>query len=59
VSIVTDCTQVVAIIDIDCAELSGFGEEDRIALEKLAFMLNKSCDFPLLSDLTAGTSRAT
>jgi L-methionine (R)-S-oxide reductase len=50
VSIVTDCVpQVVAIIDIDCAELSGFGEEDRIALEKLAFILNKSCDFPLLS----------
>jgi L-methionine (R)-S-oxide reductase len=42
--------KVVAIIDIDCAEPSGFGDEDRTALEKLADLLSKSCDFPLSID---------
>jgi L-methionine (R)-S-oxide reductase len=37
--------QVVAIIDIDCAELDGFGSEDREALEDLAELLAQSCDF--------------
>jgi L-methionine (R)-S-oxide reductase len=37
--------QVVAIIDIDCAELNGFDEEDRVALEELAELLAQSCDF--------------
>ena len=46
---VADVPKVVAIIDVDCAEPSGFGEEDRNALEKLAVLLSKSCDFPLLS----------
>jgi len=36
---------VVAIIDIDCAELNGFTEEDQDALEELADLLAQSCDF--------------
>jgi len=41
--------KVVAIIDVDCAEVDGFGEDDRNALEMIAGLLSKSCDFPLLS----------
>lgn len=37
--------QVVAIIDIDCAELNGFTEEDQVVLEELAQLLADSCDF--------------
>jgi L-methionine (R)-S-oxide reductase len=37
--------KVVAIIDIDCAELSGFDAEDRERLEELARLLAESCDF--------------
>lgn len=43
--IYADESQVKAIIDIDCAELNGFDEEDQAALEKLADLLAKSCDF--------------
>lgn len=37
--------QVVAIIDVDCAELSGFTTEDQTALEELAKLVADSCDF--------------
>ncbi|KAF2822032.1 GAF domain-like protein [Ophiobolus disseminans] len=37
--------KVVAIIDIDCAELKGFTDEDQEALEELAALLARSCDF--------------
>ncbi|KAF1972494.1 GAF domain-like protein [Bimuria novae-zelandiae CBS 107.79] len=37
--------KVVAIIDIDCAELNGFTSEDQAALEELAQLLAESCDF--------------
>jgi len=37
--------KVVAIIDIDCAELNGFTGEDQEALEELAELLAQSCDF--------------
>ncbi|CAO2651991.1 Nn.00g002740.m01.CDS01 [Neocucurbitaria sp. VM-36] len=37
--------KVVAIIDIDCAELDGFTDEDQVALEELAGLLAQSCDF--------------
>jgi putative methionine-R-sulfoxide reductase with GAF domain len=37
--------EVVAIIDIDCAELKGFDEVDRKALEELAVLLGKACDW--------------
>jgi L-methionine (R)-S-oxide reductase len=35
--------QVVAIIDIDCAETNGFDEVDQRWLEKLAGLLSTSC----------------
>ncbi|KAH6697133.1 GAF domain-like protein [Plectosphaerella plurivora] len=38
-----DERRVVAIIDIDCAELGGFDEVDRVWLERLADLLEKSC----------------
>ncbi|KAF1945895.1 GAF domain-like protein [Clathrospora elynae] len=37
--------KVVAIIDIDCAELNGFTTEDQEALEELAQLLAEACDF--------------
>ncbi|KAF2181989.1 GAF domain-like protein [Zopfia rhizophila CBS 207.26] len=37
--------KLVAIIDIDCAKLSGFSLEDQVALETLAELLAISCDF--------------
>ncbi|KAF1983909.1 GAF domain-like protein [Aulographum hederae CBS 113979] len=35
----------VAIIDIDCAELGGFDGEDAVALERMAGLLARSCNF--------------
>lgn len=40
-----DTRQIKAIIDIDCAELNGFDEQDQEQLEKLAKLLADSCDF--------------
>ncbi|KAF5559875.1 Free methionine-R-sulfoxide reductase [Fusarium napiforme] len=37
--------KLVAIIDIDCAELNGFDEVDKVHLEQLAALLAKSCDW--------------
>ncbi|KAF2798296.1 GAF domain-like protein [Melanomma pulvis-pyrius CBS 109.77] len=37
--------KVVAIIDVDCAKLSGFTLQDQAALEELAKLLAESCDF--------------
>ncbi|KAL1629265.1 hypothetical protein SLS56_005489 [Neofusicoccum ribis] len=37
--------KTVAIIDIDCAELEGFDEEDKKYLEELAEALANACDF--------------
>ncbi|KAF5615144.1 Free methionine-R-sulfoxide reductase [Fusarium sp. NRRL 52700] len=37
--------KLVAIIDIDCAELNGFDEVDKAHLEQLAALLAKSCDW--------------
>ena len=37
--------KVIAIIDIDCAEVNGFDEVDRKYLEKLADLLARSCDW--------------
>jgi L-methionine (R)-S-oxide reductase len=36
---------VVAIIDIDCAEIEGFDEVDQRALEELASLLARACDW--------------
>jgi L-methionine (R)-S-oxide reductase len=37
--------KVTAIIDIDCAEIQGFDEVDKRALEKLAELLAHSCNW--------------
>ncbi|KAK3628446.1 hypothetical protein LTR56_018601 [Elasticomyces elasticus] len=37
--------KVVAIIDIDCAVMQGFDEEDQQYLEKLAHLLAEACDW--------------
>ncbi|TVY20757.1 Free methionine-R-sulfoxide reductase [Lachnellula arida] len=37
--------QTVAIIDVDCAEVEGFDEVDRRALEELARLLEGACDW--------------
>ncbi|KAI1116383.1 GAF domain-like protein [Nemania sp. NC0429] len=37
--------RVVAIIDVDCAELNGFDEVDQRYLEQLAALLARSCDW--------------
>ena len=37
--------KVVAIIDVDCAELNGFDEVDQKHLEELAALLARSCDW--------------
>ncbi|KAE9961441.1 hypothetical protein BLS_002089 [Venturia inaequalis] len=37
--------KVVAIIDVDCAELHGFDEVDQKYLEELADILADTCDF--------------
>lgn len=37
--------KIVAIIDLDCAEIKGFDEVDRRRLEELARLLGKACDW--------------
>ncbi|KAH7326064.1 GAF domain-like protein [Stachybotrys elegans] len=37
--------EVVAIIDVDCADLNGFDEVDKKHLEQLAQLLARSCDW--------------
>ncbi|MCJ1386184.1 hypothetical protein MMC17_009310 [Xylographa soralifera] len=37
--------KLVAIIDIDCAVINGFDEEDRKGLEELADLLSRSCNW--------------
>lgn len=37
--------KVVAIIDVDCAEVNGFDEVDKQWLEKLASLIGKSSDW--------------
>jgi len=37
--------KVTAIIDIDCAEIQGFDEVDKRALEELAELLAHSCNW--------------
>jgi L-methionine (R)-S-oxide reductase len=38
-------TKLVAIIDIDCAQVDGFDEVDKKYLEELAVLIGKSCDW--------------
>lgn len=52
--------KLVAIIDVDCAEMDGFDEHDRGWLEKFALLIAKCCDFQPLaweSDLLNGLKR--
>ncbi|KAF2838219.1 GAF domain-containing protein [Patellaria atrata CBS 101060] len=42
--------KVVAILDIDCAEVDGFDEEDQAELEKLCDLISKSSVFPFTLD---------
>ena len=37
--------EVMAIIDVDCAEKEGFDEADRRCLEELAGLLGGACDW--------------
>lgn len=37
--------EVVGVIDVDCAEVGGFDEVDRLWLERLAELLGESCDW--------------
>ncbi|KAF6845242.1 gaf domain nucleotide-binding protein [Colletotrichum musicola] len=37
--------KLVAIIDVDCAEVNGFDDVDRVWLEKLAVLLAEGCDW--------------
>ena len=37
--------QVVGVIDIDCAELKGFDDDDRKGLERLGNLLADCCDW--------------
>jgi L-methionine (R)-S-oxide reductase len=51
--------RTVAIIDVDCAELNGFDEEDREYLEELAALIAKACDFGVpRRDATLGITEA-
>jgi putative methionine-R-sulfoxide reductase with GAF domain len=40
--------RVVGIIDVDCAVKEGFDEFDREYLERLAGMLGRGCDWPVM-----------
>ncbi|KAK4141296.1 GAF domain-like protein, partial [Dichotomopilus funicola] len=46
VPIVEKKGRVVAIIDVDCAEVDGFDDVDREWLEKLAKVIGEACDWP-------------
>ena len=37
--------KLVAIIDVDCADLAGFDQEDAEHLQRLANLIARSCDF--------------
>ncbi|KAL7622804.1 hypothetical protein AAE478_006483 [Parahypoxylon ruwenzoriense] len=40
-----EARKLVAIIDIDCADVNGFDEVDKKHLEQLAALLGRSCDW--------------
>ncbi|KAK6329720.1 hypothetical protein TWF696_003586 [Orbilia brochopaga] len=48
VPILLESGEVVGVIDIDCEEQKGFTDEDRVALEKIAALLAKGCDWRFL-----------
>ena len=36
---------VVGVLDLDCLALSGFHEEDRLGVERIARLIARSCDW--------------
>ncbi|KAF9653974.1 GAF domain nucleotide-binding protein [Thelephora ganbajun] len=40
-----DRLSVVGVLDLDCLALSGFQEEDRLGLERIARLITDSCDW--------------
>jgi hypothetical protein len=45
VSDIPDRPTVVGVMDLDCLALSGFQEEDRLGLERIARLITHSCDW--------------
>ncbi|SMN17787.1 similar to Saccharomyces cerevisiae YKL069W Methionine-R-sulfoxide reductase [Maudiozyma saulgeensis] len=45
VPIVSTDGKTLGVIDLDCGDFNGFGESDKIHLEKLAKLIAKTCDF--------------
>lgn len=45
VSNIPDGPTVVGVLDLDCLALSGFQEEDRLGLERIARLITDSCDW--------------
>jgi hypothetical protein len=45
VSDTPDGLTVVGVLDLDCLALSGFQEEDRLGLERIARLITDSCDW--------------
>lgn len=40
-----DNLTVVGVLDLDCLALSGFQEEDRLGVERIARLVTDSCDW--------------
>lgn len=38
-------TMTVGVLDLDCLGQSGFSEEDKVGLEKIAQLISGSCDW--------------
>jgi len=45
VSDTPDGLTVVGVLDLDCLAVSGFQEEDRLGLERIAKLITHSCDW--------------
>lgn len=45
VPIISDDGKTTGVIDLDCGDFNGFGESDKIYLERLAQLITKTCDF--------------
>lgn len=45
VPIVSENGKTLGVIDLDCVDYNGFGEADKIYLEKLATLIAKTCKF--------------
>ncbi|KAG0670299.1 hypothetical protein C6P45_002609 [Maudiozyma exigua] len=45
VPIISSDGKTTGVIDLDCGDFNGFGESDKIYLEKLAELITKTCNF--------------